>query len=366
MDGFRVVVAAALLAGCGREGFDASHDAAVGDAAIDAPPPANIAFVSSTTQLPQTFNSDLSGADAVCMARAQAAGLAGTFVAFLSTSTINARDRLAGSRGWVRVDGKPVLDSNDDIASGKIYYPIVLDENGSYVDQVRVVTGTLGTGNGPGGCSDYTTTGTVGVGLASSTSFDWLDHAGNSVQCNSAQRIYCFGLGIDRPLVVQPEVGRHAFVTVSNYVVDAGGIATADALCNTEAQAAGISGSFLAVLATSTKSALSRFNYLGTGLTTWVRLDGIPVSTTPLAFAAGAIVAPINLTSARTYIASTLVTTGAGSLSTPSNLATDDCADWTTPTGTADTGLANDIVEYFTGTGIAAHCTDSPIYCFEQ
>ena len=36
--------------------------------------------------------------------------MTGDFVAFVSTSTVQARDRLTGSRGWVRLDGLPFVD----------------------------------------------------------------------------------------------------------------------------------------------------------------------------------------------------------------------------------------------------------------
>jgi hypothetical protein len=97
-----VFVALAAI-GCGRSGFD-TDASPMPDVAVDAPPaplPTNIAFVTSTVQLPTTFAADLSGADAICAARATAGGLpANKYVAFLATTANNAFTRLAGARGW--------------------------------------------------------------------------------------------------------------------------------------------------------------------------------------------------------------------------------------------------------------------------
>jgi hypothetical protein len=92
------------IAGCGRVDFELHG---VADAPADAAPPANFAFVTSTKQLPTTFGSDLAGADAICNTRATQAGLLGTYVAWLSSTTMPAVNRLGGARGWIRTDGLP-------------------------------------------------------------------------------------------------------------------------------------------------------------------------------------------------------------------------------------------------------------------
>ena len=73
----------------------------------------NLVFVTSTT-----YRGDLGGlqaADARCRERARAANLRGTFVALLSSSTVDARTRLGTARGWVRTDGRPFADTQDDL-----------------------------------------------------------------------------------------------------------------------------------------------------------------------------------------------------------------------------------------------------------
>ena len=63
----------------------------------------------------------LAGADAICAARANAAGLPGTFKAFLGSLNANAWARLAGARGFARVDGKPFGDTVADDVRVSIY-----------------------------------------------------------------------------------------------------------------------------------------------------------------------------------------------------------------------------------------------------
>src|SRR2546428_3153004 len=90
----------ALLAGCGRFGFgDALPDGPHGDAS----PTFNVAFVTSTSQAAASLGS-LAGADALCQARAASAQLSGTYRAWLSDGSTNARDRLGSARGWLRTD----------------------------------------------------------------------------------------------------------------------------------------------------------------------------------------------------------------------------------------------------------------------
>ncbi|HYL59494.1 MAG TPA: hypothetical protein VEU51_11520, partial [Candidatus Acidoferrales bacterium] len=70
-----------------------------------ATPVFNKVFVTSST-----FDGNLggqAGADADCASLASGAGLAGTFKAWLSTSGLNAKDKLGSARGFVRIDGQP-------------------------------------------------------------------------------------------------------------------------------------------------------------------------------------------------------------------------------------------------------------------
>src|SRR5436190_591044 len=76
---------------------------------VPPPPPPNYMFVTSGTHQPP-FGT-LAAADNACNAAATAAGLPGTYRAWLSTSSVDAIDRIAGARGWIRPDGVPFADA---------------------------------------------------------------------------------------------------------------------------------------------------------------------------------------------------------------------------------------------------------------
>ena len=86
-------------------------------------------FVTSTNY--QGNLGGLSGADAICNARAAAATLGGTWVAFLDTSTTTAVSRIPYAT-WIRMDGVTVFNSTNDIAAGaNPLVPPDLDEFGN-------------------------------------------------------------------------------------------------------------------------------------------------------------------------------------------------------------------------------------------
>ncbi|HSD88239.1 MAG TPA: hypothetical protein VLB44_12015 [Kofleriaceae bacterium] len=360
----RAAVAAALLAaGCGRSHFSPCGPP---DAPVDVSPTstANIAFVTSSKQLPTSFGADRSGADAICNARAAAAGLPGNYLAWLSTSTESARDRLASSRGWVRTDGRPFVDRIDDLAIGKIYTPLFLDENGTLVTTSDPVpTATFGGLTAGADCNDYSNpAGQIIVGSSGATAESWT-YANTTTACSTPGRLYCFGTGKSAPLTFQPAPGRRAFLTVQNYSVDVAGLATADGLCATEAQLAGLTGSYRALLAGTTATAISRFSLAGA---TWIRLDGIPLADSPLAFAAGARIAPLNVTSAMTYAGAIPVITGGGTVNAAAADYTANCNDWTDVGGTSVTAVANYADATFFNNSSNEACFGHPIYCLEE
>ena len=259
------------------------------------PQPPNIVFVTSTT-----YNGNvggLAGADQKCQARAEAAGLPkNTYKAWLSTSSVNAIDRLGSARGWVRVDGKPFADTKADISIGKIFYPPRVDELGNYDNSSgHVWTATLPNGTGHpalGSCSSWevSTISTVGeIGWSDSTAGMFTDSGSKS--CSDTARLYCFGIDKNVKVTVAPMAGRIAFFTKSEWIT-VGGVASADQKCMDEAQQAGLSGTFKALLATEGASAASRFNVSGQP---WVRRDGVAIaSTSTELFSADFLNSPIN------------------------------------------------------------------------
>src|SRR5207244_775845 len=126
--------------------------------------------------------------------------------------------------------------------------------------------------------------------------------ASSSWSCAATFHLYCFGVDYNSPVTVTPTPGRIAFLS-SKQVDPSKGMASADALCQSEATGAGLSGSYLALLSTSSASAVSRFSATGG---TWVRPDGIPLvnqATDLLNFDPSRdVVAALNIAADKSYV----------------------------------------------------------------
>ena len=332
-----------MLGGCGRRGFDARDDGALGadTAILDAPPAdapfdVNVAFVTSTVQAPTSLGG-VAGADAVCNGLAEAAGLPGTYLAWLPTSAETVPVRLAAARGWVRRDGRPVADTIAELLAGG-WYPIDIDEAGAIVRSSIapgsvVATATHRDGSADASdCAGYTPAGTgqsVITGLADFGRGMWLD--ATSASCDTPMRLYCFGIDHTRPVVAAAPGSRRAFVSSAAFV-NSTGLAGADALCQGDATAANLMGTFRALLADVGTTAISRFATTGAP---WARVDGVLLASTPAAFAAAITLAPLELSADGVHVASSTVTTGAPSPSAPGSTAS-TCAGWTS-SGTGET-----------------------------
>jgi len=311
-------------------------------------PPPNIVFTSSTLQSPALGG--LSGADALCnqLAAKATPPLAGKYVAWLSTATVNAPSRLGSASGWVRPDKKPVVNTVADILNSKFFYPPRLDESGNDLGaDPQVMTGTssegqVGTGAGHTTCGDLTSNVDDGSyligGYASANTVLFTDAIGIPCGYPSA-RIYCFGVDRQAQVGVTPVAGRRAFTTIAGWPPGAG-IAAADSLCQSEASAANLPGTYKALLAQAGSSAASRFST--TGLP-WIRSDGIPLASTASAFLTGSVFdVPPNMS------ADGSVTFGFrgiwGGATTPSTAGSSasTCSNWLSASGTGAQGAAGD------------------------
>jgi hypothetical protein len=161
----------------------------------------NIMFVTSTLQ--DGNLGGLTGADAICRARAGAAGLSGTYVAYLSSTVggvqILAPSRVGGATGWIRVDGLPVMNTITQMTAGTLVNPPVLTESGANAASFpEVWTGTRFDGSlGPTCGTNWTIniTGEAASGNCTTTSSKVVQDGTRG--CSTvAQRLYC--LGIDR------------------------------------------------------------------------------------------------------------------------------------------------------------------------
>ncbi len=243
---------------------------------------ANIVFVTAVGVDPDFGG--VEGANDLCNDFALAAGLPGSYVAWVSSSTVNAVTQVTGSRGWVRPDGKPVVDTVADILAGNIWYPPLVDENGNLQAGYEVVfTGSNASGEHSGNsCTDWSvTTGSVNGGTIGSAQY--LTH-GTGAGCDFPRQLLCFGVGLDVPVTAPTTTGRFSFVTETPFAV-AGGIAAANQHCQDEADLAGRSETFQAFMNDDGASAASLFDEQGPP---WIRFDGLAITPTAAIFLSGA------------------------------------------------------------------------------
>jgi hypothetical protein len=305
------------------------------------PPAANIVFVTSTTS---TANlGGIAGADSVCQARAQSAGLAGTYRAWLSTTTASAISRLGSASGWVRPDGKPVVNTTADLAAGKMFFPIRITESGGDALESSVHTATTSDGTlhpNSSTCNNYTAADNQQIEQGFSSGLASPFTAFGSATCGSTARLYCFGINNQASVTVTPPPAfRRAFITSASFI-PGGGIAAADSLCSMEASSAGLPGTYKALLATGNASAASRFN---TSLAPWARVDGVAITPT-----AATMFTATFWDSALTLLANgqpagsgNFGVWGGASSVTAAGTAALTCSDWTSTAGSTGGGGRN-------------------------
>ena len=354
-------------AACGRLRFDLDGD---GDADVvgDGSGRPNVAF---TTQ--QVFDGALggvAGADAFCAAEASAAGLPGQFIALVSTSTIDARARLAGSRGWVGTTGMPIADQIDDVMSGGRALGVINHTaDGVELPNSQLYVWTASTGSGTldstGTCADWTSaTGSAAVGFYTRSTPGLINTT--VLPCLTPAHLYCFEIGNDAVVTPIQSSGRIAFITQNPSNAPAG-LAAYDAECQSDAAAANLSGTFLAAVATTTATTASRFP----ATTPWRRVDGTPLSTDAAhMFDTRPLLATVNQLADGEYISTPFTRpyrTGAPNPVTVGDNTT-TCADWTTNVGMGViTGSPIEIGKGSVWAATAALCNSS-LYslCLEQ
>jgi len=328
-----------LIAGCGRLDFESvpglRGDAGFpNDAVVVGGGTANRVFVTSAT-----FDGNLggqTGADMKCQTAATMAGLQGTFIAFISTSTSDAISRLAGSRGWLRMDGAPVVDQPAQIASLTMWNPIDLDEHGV----VATLSGEPWTGSTMQGmhspgvttCSDWTVntpnTATGGAGLVQAS---WPSSiSGVASECRAFGPLYCFEIGHAAQVTSGGIAGRIVFVSKGLYA--GGGVTTLDAMCASEAAAAGLTGTFISAVATTAQGIATR---AVPDSRAWRRVDGVEVAAANQLFDGTTLRSYVTQTADGSYVTPS-VFTGAFDGVTPSMAGT-NCSNWT-DTSTAGQG----------------------------
>jgi hypothetical protein len=281
----------------------------------------------------------LAAADAVCAAEATAAGLPGTYVAWMSDATSDAYCRvhsLSGKRAancglgalpvaagpWVRTDAArtPAAPTIDRLLAPtrQTFNPVTFRANGTdtYGSAPQLVfTGTDDTGALTGtACTDWTSTaGTGAMGDSVGGGTSWTDQ-GTDPSCAATGRLRCVEVGSGPALPSRhPANVKRAFATsvtggaVLSTWADAGGttgITAADAICQARARYAGYTNAinFKAWASYSFTGASSRVFYSGP----WYRPDGILFATrTQLTGSSpfGRVNAPLYQTETNAYVA---------------------------------------------------------------
>jgi hypothetical protein len=210
----------------------------------------NLAFVTGPVPL-STFGADGAGADAACNA---AAGSAQNFVAWLATTTRNPAQLLGTSAGWVPTQNSfgyaPIARYVADITSARLgtYIPCA-----SCFFEQPIVTGANPDGTslpGAENCQNWTSsTGTATVGGYAGLGYAWsVDLGASPIPCNGSALLACFGTDTSGVvLTVQPAAlgyAQYGVTFLSSPWIPTGGTAGGDSHCQSDAVAAGLTGTF--------------------------------------------------------------------------------------------------------------------------
>jgi hypothetical protein len=138
----------------------------------------------------------LSGADAKCTAAAAAAGLGGSFVAWLSDATTSAKDRVTGPGPWLRVGTTSVVfaDRASLITTGPLM-PVIVTEAGVAATGGFAWTGTKTDGTKATGdnCNNWSAGGTGAMTGSITSTSQWTESGlFNNCSPSTMNRLYCF------------------------------------------------------------------------------------------------------------------------------------------------------------------------------
>lgn len=154
-------------------------------------------FVTSATVLPDFGGLD--GGDQICADAAAAAGLPGTFRAWLSDGTGSPSTRFTmGDTPFCRVDGTRIADDWADLTDATLADAIGVDENGAPAGgTVRVWTGTSTAGGASGpdclGWTSADSNAAARFGALNQFNAAWTDGGSfNNQACSERAHLYCF------------------------------------------------------------------------------------------------------------------------------------------------------------------------------
>jgi hypothetical protein len=348
-------------------------------------------------------------ADAMCQAEADAAGLRGAFVAFLSQQgSYDAGCRAFGLDGllankcgqqaapvddapWLGTTGLPIVDGATNVVSGFFQNAFEFYADGTRGQQVGIWTGTLLGAKAQTGTPGPTSADCVGwtmkVNFAEVTEFvgEYLLKYGEfGSGCGAGHRLLCLQVGAQffGPSTLHETLGKRAFVSKGKLTGamsfdNKTGVDAADALCQSEASGASYAdaSSFHAYLSTTQSDAVCHI--LGQagkvsgkcGLSAlpdaepWRRADNYPIGTAAQ-LAKSSLTAPLSLAADGSAAFDQRPFTGTSS----NGAAYTTCMDWSTADA-GTTGVAGQTRALTNGWSFFtdSNCNFSqPVYCFEQ
>lgn len=285
-----------------------------------------------------------------CWDAAQKAGLPGTYRAwFTSQEDEPASAGLLGASGWVRLDGKPLAATAEDLAMGNLWVPLAVDEYGNdrRAEELVVRTDSEFDGVVSGICTG---------GSTSSMSGRW-DSLYSVLECEQAH-VYCLGIDREATVTAEAQPGRRTFVSRGRFSGGAG-VGAFDEACQTEADAAALGGQFVAFVAADGDSALRR---VGPG-EPWVNLRGQRLREDGTELDAFGPLDSAVSTFADGEVADADVWTGAA---TPTDASGQlNCENWTTDLGSSSRGLSGSVTQWFFVDEMFTCRDERPVLCFE-
>lgn len=138
--------------------------------------------------------SGLAAGDAICRARAAAAGLyrPDTFKALLSDGRTSAHERFSQpDLPWVRLDGVRLADDAAALRTGAILAPLNVTESGTYAAGIGAWTGTYVDGAAMEHCDDWTDAGALGRAATVNIAGPLWMRSSSPRACATRAALYC-------------------------------------------------------------------------------------------------------------------------------------------------------------------------------
>ncbi|GMU66363.1 MAG: hypothetical protein AMXMBFR36_26370 [Acidobacteriota bacterium] len=342
----------------------------------------------------------LAAGDAICRARANAAGLpfANSYRVWLSTATTDAYCHVQGQTGekatgcsgsplprgpWYRVDGTTAFAADLDELTGnlhEVYTGVLQEEDGTVLtatDPSGYWTGTSASGEGVSEtCSSWVVAaadvqGRTGTALSSAVR--WTEAF--STACDQDRRLLCLEPGLSDPVPVVPwQPAALAFVTsmtgngnLGQWPVagDATGIEAGDEICCALAAIEHLPApeSFVAWLSDSQTDARDRLTLAGVP---YRRLDHRVVATSKADLVDGTNLDSLHVDETGSYVDDFLVV-ATGTLA-DGTWEGSSCDDWTaSPSTNVRSGYASSLNGGTWTAGVGSACiTSKRLYCFSN